>query len=232
MGADSNGTYLSKYVVIASRFLARQSFQLRAIVGKDCRATARNDVTLLFRGLSKCHSGLNPSELGTDMTITEETLKELALALGECMTVKGLKLASAESCTGGWLAKIITDLPGSSAWFETSIVCYSNDSKNRLLGVPLSTLDESGAVSGETVLAMTDGLFDHTTADVAVSISGIAGPDGGTEDKPVGLVWLCWGKRDKSSYAFPYNFEGDREQVRLQSLQTALNALLDLLVCR
>ena len=166
------------------------------------------------------------------MAVTEETLRVLAQELGECMTAKGLKLASAESCTGGWLSKIITDLPGSSAWFETSIVCYSNDSKSQLLGVPAATLDEFGAVSGETILAMTDGLFEHTSADVAVSISGIAGPDGGTEDKPVGLVWLCWGKRDKSSYAFPHNFEGDREQVRLQSIDTALNAILDLLECK
>jgi len=166
------------------------------------------------------------------MAITEQALQDLAQELGECMTAKGLKLASAESCTGGWMSKIITDIPGSSEWFETSIVCYSNDSKSKLLGVSPTTIDEHGAVSGETVLAMTDGLFDHSAADVAISISGIAGPDGGTEEKPVGLVWLCWGKRDKSSYAHPYNFDGDREQVRLQSIETALNAILDLLVCR
>ena len=165
------------------------------------------------------------------MAITEEALTELARELGECMVARGLKLACAESCTGGWLSKIITDLPGSSAWFETSIVCYSNDSKTQLLGVPASTLNEHGAVSGETILAMTDGLFEHTSADVAVSISGVAGPDGGTEEKPVGLVWLSWGKRDKSSYAHPYNFEGDREQVRLQSIESALNSLADILVC-
>ena len=165
------------------------------------------------------------------MAITEAALKDLALELGECMTAKGIKLACAESCTGGWLSKIITDLPGSSAWFETSIVCYSNDSKTQLLGVPAKHLEEFGAVCGETVLAMTDGLFERTAANVAISISGVAGPDGGSEDKPVGLVWLCWGKRDKSSYAHFYNFEGDREQVRLQSIETALNALLDLLVC-
>lgn len=166
------------------------------------------------------------------MKITEQALRELALELGECMTEKGVKLACAESCTGGWLSKIITDLPGSSNWFETSIVCYSNDSKTQLLDVSAHDLEEFGAVCGETVLAMTDGLFEHTSADVAISISGIAGPDGGTDDKPVGLVWLCWGKRDKSSFAFPYNFKGDREQVRLLSIETALNALLDLLVCR
>lgn len=162
------------------------------------------------------------------MTVTEDMLKTLAQDLGQCMTENGLRLASAESCTGGWLSKIITDIPGSSDWFEASIVCYSNDSKTRLLGVPESVIGEFGAVSRDVVLAMTEGLFEHTAADVAISISGVAGPGGGTEDKPVGLVWLCWGKRGKSSVAFSYNYEGDREQVRLQSLEAALNALLDL----
>jgi len=114
--------------------------------------------------------------------VTEQELRDLAEQLGECMKAKGLKLASAESCTGGWLAKIITDIPGSSAWFTGSVVCYSNEAKHSLLGV------------GEVVLELSDGLFSHTDADVAVSVSGIAGPDGGSEDKPVGLVWLSWGR--------------------------------------
>ena len=165
------------------------------------------------------------------MAPSEQELTELAEQLGECMKAKGMKLASAESCTGGWLAKIITDIPGSSAWFTGSVVSYSNEAKQSLLGVNESTLNEFGAVSGETVLEMTDGLFSHTDADVAVSISGIAGPDGGTDDKPVGLVWLSWGKRDKSVFANPFNFDGDREDVRKQSIKQALNCLLDLLVC-
>ena len=164
-------------------------------------------------------------------TPTEQELKDLAEELGACMKDKGVKLASAESCTGGWLAKIITDIPGSSEWFTGSVVCYSNESKTSLLGVQEKTLIDFGAVSGDTVLEMVDGLFDHTNADVAVGISGIAGPDGGTDDKPVGLVWLSWGKRDKSVYAEPYNFEGDREDVRKQSILQILNNLLDLLVC-
>jgi nicotinamide-nucleotide amidase len=163
--------------------------------------------------------------------ITEQELKDLAEQLGECMKAKGLMLASAESCTGGWLAKIITDIPGSSAWFTGSVVCYSNESKHSLLGVDENTLKEFGAVSGETVLELSDGLFSHTDADVAVSVSGIAGPDGGSDDKPVGLVWLSWGKRDKSVHANPFNFSGDREEVRKQSIKQALNCLLDLLVC-
>ena len=165
------------------------------------------------------------------MAPSEQELRDLAEQLGECLKAKGMKLASAESCTGGWLAKIITDIPGSSAWFEGSVVCYSNKSKHSLLAVAESTLNEFGAVSGETVLEMSDGIFSHTEADVAVSVSGIAGPDGGTEEKPVGLVWLSWGKRDKSVFANPFNFDGEREDVRRQSIKQALNCLLDLLVC-
>ncbi|MFV2004919.1 MAG: CinA family protein [Gammaproteobacteria bacterium] len=162
---------------------------------------------------------------------SEQELGDLARQLGECLTAKGLKLATAESCTGGWLAKIITDIPGSSAWFSGSVVCYSNEFKHSLLGVSEDTLSEFGAVSGEAVLEMSDGLFAHTEADVVVSVSGIAGPDGGSDDKPVGLVWLSWGKRDKSVFANPFQFDGDREDVRKLSIRQALNNLLDLLVC-
>ena len=162
---------------------------------------------------------------------SEQELKELAEKLGACMKDKGVILASAESCTGGWLAKIITDIPGSSKWFTGSVVCYSNESKTSLLGVQENTLIDFGAVSGDTVMEMVDGLFDRTNADVAVGVSGIAGPDGGTDDKPVGLVWLSWGKRDKSVYAKPYNFKGDREEVRKQSIAQILNNLQDLLDC-
>ena len=165
------------------------------------------------------------------MSPSEQELRDLAEQLGQCMQAKGLKLASAESCTGGWLAKIITDIPGSSAWFTGAVVSYSNEAKQSLLGVDAATLDEFGAVSGETVLEMSDGLFEHTDADVAISVSGIAGPDGGSDEKPVGLVWLSWGKRNKSVFANPFNFEGNREEVRKQSIKQALNNLLDLLVC-
>ncbi len=163
--------------------------------------------------------------------VTEAHLHELAGQLGACLQAKGMTLAAAESCTGGWLAKIITDLPGSSSWFGGSVVSYSNEIKHSVLGVSEATLNEFGAVSGETVLEMCDGVFDNTDADVAISISGVAGPDGGSDDKPVGLVWMCWGKRDKSTFAFPFNFDGDREAVRLQAVEKALNSLLDLLNC-
>jgi len=165
------------------------------------------------------------------MNSSEQELRDLAEQLGECMKAKGLTLATAESCTGGWLAKIITDIPGGSSWFTGSVVSYSNEAKHSLLGVSEITLNEFGAVSGETVLEMSDGLFSHTDADVVVSVSGIAGPDGGSDEKPVGLVWLSWGKRDKSVFATPFHFGGDREEVRKQSIRQALDNLRDLLVC-
>lgn len=165
------------------------------------------------------------------MAPSEQELRDLAEQLGDCLIAKGMKLASAESCTGGWLAKIITDIPGSSAWFAGSVVSYSNEAKQSLLGVEENTLNEFGAVSGETVMEMTDGLFSHIAADVAVSVSGIAGPDGGSDDKPVGLVWLSWGRNGKPVFARPYNFDGNREAIRKQSIAQALNLLLDLLVC-
>lgn len=172
------------------------------------------------------------SEKGTSANSpSEQELNDLAEELGECMKAKGVKLAAAESCTGGWLAKIITDIPGSSEWFTGSVVSYSNESKTSLLGVSEQCLKDFGAVSGETVTEMADGLFTHTDADVVVGVSGIAGPDGGSEDKPVGLVWLSWGKRDQSVFAKPFHFDGNREDVRKQSIAKALNGLLDLLVC-
>ena len=165
------------------------------------------------------------------MLVTEESNRALAQQLGECLKAMDVTLVTAESCSGGWIAKTITDLPGSSEWFEGAIVCYSNESKHDLLGVSLNTIEEFGAVSGETVLEMTDGVFARTAANVVVSVSGIAGPDGGSKDKPVGTVWLCWGKRDKSSYANEFHFEGDREAVRLQTVEAALNAVLDIMNC-
>jgi nicotinamide-nucleotide amidase len=163
------------------------------------------------------------------MVETEQIISELAQQLGERLKVRAMKLAAAESCTGGWIAKIITDIPGSSDWFEGSVVCYSNAAKHSLLGVPVETLEEFGAVSGETVLSMIDGIFEKTSANVAVSVSGIAGPGGGTDKKPVGTVWICHGKRGKSSFAHEFKFEGDRESIRLQSVEASLKALLDLL---
>ncbi|HEB81368.1 MAG TPA: CinA family protein [Gammaproteobacteria bacterium] len=165
------------------------------------------------------------------MTISDQELDQLAEKLGNCLRQREMTLATAESCTGGWLGKVLTDVPGSSDWFAASLVTYSNAAKQALLGVNGHTLDEFGAVSGDTVLEMTDGLFDKLDVDVALSISGIAGPGGGTEEKPVGLVWISWGRKGKPVFAHFYHFEGDREAVRRQAVQQALLSLLDLLGC-
>lgn len=162
---------------------------------------------------------------------TEHELKILAEVLGERLQAQGLKLVAAESCTGGWLAKIITDISGSSEWFSGSVVSYSNESKVSLLGVNENTLSEFGAVSSETVKEMSSGLFRRTNADVVVSVSGIAGPGGGTDEKPVGLVWLSWGRRGESVNAKAFNFGGNREDVRKQSVEQALYCLEALLDC-
>ena len=161
----------------------------------------------------------------------DDALQNLATRLGRCMQAREMTLAAAESCTGGLLAKVITDVAGSSAWFEGGVVSYSNAFKHDLLGVSEATLKEHGAVSGETVLEMCDGIFARTRADVAVSISGIAGPGGGSEDKPVGLVWMSWGRRDKCTQAFSFHFEGDRDAVRRQAVEKALRSVYDLLRC-
>lgn len=135
-------------------------------------------------------------------------------------------LAVAESCTGGWLAKILTDLPGSSAWFERGFVTYSNVAKVEMLGVSEQTLREQGAVSDATVCEMAQGALTHSHAHIATAISGVAGPDGGTIDKPVGLVWIAWVTRESPARAEQFQFDGDRESVRLQATETALLGLI------
>lgn len=163
--------------------------------------------------------------------MTEHKIRELAQRLGNCLKDQNLTLATAESCTGGWIAKIVTDLAGSSEWFEGSVVCYSNALKQSLLGVPEETLEKFGAVSEETVKAMVNGVLAGTSADVAVGVSGIAGPGGGSPEKPVGTIWLGWGFRDRQVHAQVYQFEGDREQIRRQSVKQALEMLLNTVSC-
>ena len=139
------------------------------------------------------------------------------------------KLVTAESCTGGGLAEILTRIPGSSTWFERGFVTYSNESKNELLSVPIDTLEQFGAVSEETAIAMAEGALKTSRADYSVAITGIAGPDGGTEDKPVGTVCLAWFKRDEGGTATQICFDGDRMKIREQSCLLAMQGLFDLL---
>jgi len=145
--------------------------------------------------------------------------------VGECLRVEDRFLATAESCTGGLLASTLTDTPGSSEWFAGSVVAYSNAVKNKLLGVPADILEKHGAVSEPVVLAMAKGVLETVGADVSVAISGIAGPSGGTPEKPVGTVWIAWAWPD-GTRAKMFSFQGTRDQVKNQTVMSAINGLL------
>jgi nicotinamide-nucleotide amidase len=157
-------------------------------------------------------------------------LYELASHVGYVLLAQGQLVVTAESCTGGWIAKTITDVPGSSSWFERGFIVYSNAAKQELLGVREATLEVHGAVSGETVTEMALGALCHSRAHLAVAVSGVAGPAGGHPDKPVGTVWLGWAVKDSETYSRCYTFGGNRESVRQQSVNAALQGILD--VCK
>ena len=157
----------------------------------------------------------------------DDALTALARDLASVLRARALRLVTAESCTGGWVAKVCTDLPGSSRWFEHGLVTYSNTAKTALLGVPNATLEAAGAVSGETAQAMARGAQGDVTERVAVAITGVAGPDGGTAAKPVGLVWFAWALPDGRVETQAEQFSGDRAAVRRQSVALALSGLTD-----
>jgi nicotinamide-nucleotide amidase len=163
------------------------------------------------------------------MEASEQAVNELAKKLGARLLMKGIRLATAESCTGGWIAKVLTDIAGSSDWFECAIVSYSNEAKKHFLKVPDGILLDHGAVSENTVLAMQQGIFMETRADAGISVSGIAGPGGGSEEKPVGTVWIAVSLRGQMVHTQRFLFEGDRNQVRLQAVEAALRSLLELI---
>lgn len=139
----------------------------------------------------------------------------------------GLLLVTAESCTGGLIAAACTALPGSSRWFDRGFVTYSNDAKQQMLGVPADTINKFGAVSSETVMAMAFGALAHSKADIAISVSGVAGPDGGSDAKPVGTVWFGLARRGVNVEARLQHFDGERAAVREQALEYALQWVLD-----
>lgn len=157
----------------------------------------------------------------------DEDLANLAGLLGERLRAAGRMVATAESCTGGWVAKVVTDIAGSSRWFERGFVTYTNESKQELLGVPAEVLAAEGAVSAATVTAMARGALAHSRAQLSCAISGIAGPGGATPDKPVGLVWFAWAVRDGTVRSERRVFAGDREAVRRQAVAHALRGLID-----
>ena len=155
-----------------------------------------------------------------------ERLLELSSEVGRVLVVKHLKLVTVESCTGGWIGQSLTAVAGSSAWYERGFVTYSNASKIELVGVPRELISRSGAVSEPVVRAMARGALSHSPADLALAVTGIAGPDGGSADKPVGTVWLGWIARTGMERTEQYLFTGEREAVRCQSVIEALSGLI------
>ena len=148
-------------------------------------------------------------------------------SLAEALSGRGWMMTTAESCTGGWIAKCCTDRPGSSAWFESGVVSYSNRAKHELLGVDSGTLEREGAVSRAVALQMAAGARRCSGAQVALAVTGIAGPDGGTLDKPVGTVWFGWAVGERPADSERVVFAGGREAVRRQTVAYALQGLLN-----
>ena len=156
---------------------------------------------------------------------SDEDLARLARETGARLRAGRDMLVTAESCTGGWIAKVVTDIAGSSDWFDCGMAVYSYEAKQALLGVRPQTLEEHGAVSRETVIEMVSGALVHSGATVAVAVTGIAGPGGGTADKPVGTVWIAWKRRGGYPKAEVFQFDGDRDAVRRRTVAGALLGL-------
>lgn len=151
----------------------------------------------------------------------------MAQRVAEHLFEDGRVLAVAESCTGGWIVKCLTDIAGSSRWFCAGIVSYSNEAKTRLLGVPASLIEGHGAVSEAVARAMADGAIEAAAADCALAVTGIAGPGGGTVEKPLGTVWFAWVAHGKPTRSARECFSGDREAIRRAAVAYALRGLLD-----
>ncbi len=158
-------------------------------------------------------------------TATPARNRDLAASAGRALLARGWRLVTAESCTGGGLSAALTDIPGSSQWFERGYVTYSNLAKQQDLGVSANTLEVHGAVSSAVVLEMAAGALRASGADLALSVSGVAGPDGGTAAKPVGLVWFALAQRGVPSRSEMRHFPGDRAAVRLAAVHRALELI-------
>lgn len=155
-------------------------------------------------------------------------LAQLSFETGEFLRSRNLRLCTAESCTGGWIGEVVTATAGSSNWFDRGFVTYSDQAKEELLGVSPTVIRESGAVSEAAVRLMVSGALERSNADLALAVSGIAGPGGGTEAKPVGTVCFGWGRRGEPVHAASHRFAGDREAVRRQAVIHALKTLMRL----
>ena len=161
--------------------------------------------------------------------VSDEELHQLAAELGDKLIARGWMLATAESCTGGWVGQLLTSLPGSSQWYERGFITYANAAKIEMLGVPAEVIDEHGAVSEETASAMAAGALAHSHAQATLAISGIAGPGGGTPQKPVGLVCYGWALEDGTVMSSTCRLDGDREEIRSRAVAAAMRGLIELL---
>jgi nicotinamide-nucleotide amidase len=157
-----------------------------------------------------------------------DTIKSLVLKTAQTFKQNQLTLVTAESCTGGGLSYWLTSVPGSSDWFERGFVTYSNAAKIEMLGVHPQTIEEFGAVSAKTAREMAEGALRHSHADLSVAITGIAGPTGGSTDKPVGTVWIAWAKQNIETRELGQLFSGDRQSIRLQAIAKALEMLYEI----
>lgn len=162
------------------------------------------------------------SERDTDLDL-------LAADVGRALRERRLRLATAESCTGGWVAKAVTDIAGSSEWFDRGFVTYSNAAKQDMLGVTAATLEQHGAVSEAVVREMAEGALGRSDAELSVAVSGIAGPGGGSADKPIGTVWFAWARRGGATRTLRRHFHGDRDTVRIKATAEALVGIRDAL---
>ena len=158
--------------------------------------------------------------------LSDGALRRMAETAGALLLAAGRRIATAESCTGGWVAKCLTDIAGSSQWFERGYVTYSNLAKEQSIGVAASVIETFGAVSRPTVEQMAAGALHDSGADMAIAITGIAGPDGGSTEKPVGLVWFALAQRRAPPVAVQQQFAGDREAVRRAAVATALRLVI------
>jgi nicotinamide-nucleotide amidase len=158
----------------------------------------------------------------------DHELYTLAELVGQVLQAKQKKLVTAESCTGGWIAQALTEVPGSSLWFDRGFVTYSNAAKIQMLAVKPETLEHFGAVSAETATEMVVGALHHSDADVAIAVTGIAGPSGGTEEKPVGRVFIAWASKTNGCQLLQLSLSGDRQAIRRQTVVLALKGLADL----
>lgn len=158
----------------------------------------------------------------------DEELYDLAVTVGQALQQRGWMMATAESCTGGWIGQVVTMVPGSSAWFDRGFITYTNRAKQDMLGVRADTLASHGAVSEQTVAEMVAGALRYSAAQVAVAVSGVAGPAGGSAAKPVGTVCVAAGLRDGSARCETLHLGGDRDAVRRSTVIAALRRVLEL----